>query len=144
MKNDLVVADSAAADGRTPRGNRDIEPFDILDRAAAVANEMMMRMKIGVVTRSFSFSGNLADQARASQIAQAVINRCAGNTRIAPVQRLENFIGGGVDGLAHQEFENVVALRRAPQVGALEAGVEIDGGRRHRFRLNLKLDFVKI
>ncbi len=101
MQNNFGLADAPALGGGFPRRNGDIEPLDVFDAAALIANKMMMAVEVGVEARGLAFSGRLADQAGTGQIAQDVVYRGAGNTRIAAGQGFEDFIGGGVDRFAH-------------------------------------------
>jgi len=65
MQNNFGLADATALGRGFPRRNGDIEPLDVFDAAALIANKMMMAVKVGVETRGLSFSGRLADQTRA-------------------------------------------------------------------------------
>ena len=111
MQNNFGLADAAALGRGFPRRNGDIEPLDVFDGAASIANKMMMTVEVGVEARGLPFSGRLTDQAGAGQVAQHIVDRGSGNARIAPRQGFEDFIGGRVDGLTHQVFEHVAALR---------------------------------
>jgi hypothetical protein len=41
-ENDLVVADVASTEGGAPRGERQVEPRDILNGSATLADKVMM------------------------------------------------------------------------------------------------------
>ena len=142
MQNNFGLADAPPLGGGFPRRNGDVEPLDVFNAAASIANKMMMTVEVGVEARGLPFPRRLADQAGAGQIAQNVIHRGAGYARVAAGQGFEDFIGSGVDGFAHQVFEHVAALGSAAQAGALKVLVEIDT-RLHFFRLYLRLEFVK-
>ena len=85
---------------------------------------MMVGVQIGVKTRGFSFGRHLPDQAGSGQVAQTIVDRGAGNPRIAAGERFKNFIRRGMNGLAHQVFEHISPLRRAAQPGALKMLIE--------------------
>jgi len=61
MQNNFGLADAAALGRGFPRRNGDVEPLDVIDSAALVANKMMMTVKVGVEARGLPFSGGLAD-----------------------------------------------------------------------------------
>jgi hypothetical protein len=142
VQNNFGLADAPLSGGGFPRRNGDIEPLDVFDRVAAVANKVMVAVQIGVVARGLAFPRHLADQTGLGEIAQAVVNGGAGDAGIAAVERVEDFIGGGVDGLAHQELQHVAALRGGAETDAVEVLIELGSGGAHMVRLNLNLDFV--
>ena len=143
MQNNFGLADATALGRGSPRRNGDVEPIDVFDAAALVANKMMMTVEVGIEARGLPFSGCLADQAGAGQVAQDVIDGSAGYARVTAGQGFKDLIGGRVNGLTHQVFEHVAALRRRAQAGALKVLIEIDA-LLHIFRLYLILDFVKL
>ena len=142
MQNNFGLADAPPLGSGSPRRNGNVEPLDVFDAGALIANKMMMTVEVGVEARGLPFCGHLADQAGAGQVAQNVVDRSAGHARIAAGQRFKDFIGGGVDGFANQVFEHVAALGRTAQSGALKVLIEV-AALLHCFRLYLRSDFVK-
>ena len=61
MQNNFGLADTPLPGGGFPRGNGDIEPFDVFDSAAPVANKVMVTMQIRVEARGLPFARHLAD-----------------------------------------------------------------------------------
>lgn len=95
-------------------------PVDVLDVAAAIANEVMMLAVFGVIARGAAFGGDLAHQARADEIAQIVIGGRAGRLRVHTIDGFEDLGCGGVFVVRHQERHDTVALRREAQPAMFE------------------------
>ena len=123
-EDDLVVADVASTEGGTPRRERQVEPRDILDGSATLADEVMMAAQIGVETGRLTLRHHFAHQAGFGQRPQIVVDGGTRSPRIVAVYGAKDLVRGGMDGVLRQEFQHGVALRGGPQGGRLKCLVE--------------------
>ena len=65
MQNNFGLADAPALGSGFPRRNGDVEPLNVFDGAALIANKMMMTVEVGVEARGLAFPRRLADQSGA-------------------------------------------------------------------------------
>ena len=137
VKRDFVAAHRAVAQGGLARAVGNVKPFDVFQRAAPVADKMMVRMDGGVEERRLAFGCQLAHQTGARQIPQRVVNRGPRDQRQTPVQRRINLIRRGVNRSPRQVFQHAVALGRPPQPARAQTLVQIGF---LGFRLQKRLD----
>ena len=90
-----------------------VVPFQILNVAAFIANEMVMLEAFGVETSGASFHRYFAYQACPHKVIQIVIGGGAGRARVQPVYAFEDFYSCGVPVVFQQESHYGVALRSA-------------------------------
>jgi hypothetical protein len=84
-QNDFVGSDAAKTRSGSRKG-RDFEPIHIFDRAAFIADEMMVLVQVRVVPRSFTVKRKFAHQAGFHERVQRVVNRRPRRPRVPPVQ----------------------------------------------------------
>ena len=99
-------------------GGGDGVPVNVFDAAAAIADEVIVLFVFGVVTGRAAFGGDFADEAGFYKVAEVVVGGGAGGARVEAVNGFEDFGGGGVFVMAHEERHDAVTLR-----GAAEAAV---------------------
>lgn len=134
-EQDLVASDLTLAQrGRRGAGGK-IEPRDIVHAAAAFANEVMVRMQIGIEPRRIALARNLPHQTGFGQRVKVVVDRGPGCPRIAAVYRMEDLVRGSMYIAADQEFEYSVTLRRGPQSRRSECLIELFQNIRHSLDL---------
>src|ERR1035438_8399224 len=76
-------------------------PLQILDIAAAVADEVVMPRAFRIKSRRAALHGHFTHQTSLHQIAQIVINRSPGRARIDAVHSFEDLRRCGMLGLLH-------------------------------------------
>ena len=118
--NELALTDDTLAECACGRAGNGV-PLDVFDAAAAVADEVMMQLVLGVVTRGAAFGGNLADEAGVNEVAEIVIDGGARRARVEAIYGLEDFRGGGVLMVVHEERHDAVTLRGAAQAAVFES-----------------------
>jgi len=101
--------------------SRNFKPFQILHRAAYIADKMVMRIYIGIVPGGFSIQRELTHQTRFHQRMQRVVDGGARSFGVTPVQRRGQVVHGRMVGVKHQMFEHGETLRRDPNAGAPES-----------------------
>jgi len=116
----LAFADDALAEGFWC-GRFDGVPPEVFYAAAAVADEVVVLLVFGVVTGGAAFGGDLADEAGFYQIAEVVVGGGAGGAWVDAVDGFEDFSGGGMLVVLHEERHDAVALRRAAEAAVFEA-----------------------
>ena len=119
-EDDLICTDFPPGERRASGGDGQVEPRNVFDGTAGVADEMMMAVQVGIVAGSLALGENFADESGHLERAQIVVDRGARGTRIVAVESDENFLSGGMDGVFGQEFEHRIALRRGPQFRRFE------------------------
>src|SRR5450755_2209505 len=70
-----------------------VAPLNVLDVAAAVANEVMMPHALRIESRGAALDGHFTHQARLHQIPQIVIGCGPGRARIHAIHAFEDFRG---------------------------------------------------
>jgi len=91
-------------------GGGDGVPVDVFDAAAAIADEVIVLFVFGVVTGRAAFGGDFADEAGFYKVAEVVVGGGAGGARVEAVDGFEDFGGGGVFMMAHEERHDAVTL----------------------------------
>jgi hypothetical protein len=135
-KNEFTLAKNSLTKGaRSGLGH--IVPLDILDVAAAVADEVVMTHDLGVESCGAALDSHFPHQTRLHQVPQIVISGRPGTPRIYPIHSFEDFRGRGMPGLFHEECHHGKALWRTPQPGAFQ-GLFNRLGVHDEFRLSLK------
>src|SRR4029077_13793382 len=72
-KNKLAFAKNPLAEGARGRAGHAV-PLNVLDVAAAIADEVVMPHALGIESRGSAFDGHFTYQARIHQVAQIVIS----------------------------------------------------------------------
>lgn len=140
MKNDFVIPHRAGADGGLARALGDLNPVDVVHLPAGVANEMVVRMQVGVEPRGFALGGKLAHEAGLRQFPQRVIHGGPRDQAKTAIQRGKNLIRRGVYRPVAQIFEYTVSLGRAPEATDAEMLAQIGVIGFQTVRLHLILD----
>ena len=118
-ENQLTLAKDALAE-RACGWLGDVIPLHILDIAAAVADEVVMPHAFRVESSRAALGGHFTHQTRLHQVPEIVISSGPGTARIFAIYSREDFRGGGMSGVLHQERHHGVALRSAPQSTGLQ------------------------
>ncbi len=119
----VVTAHHAAAGQGAAWKAGEINAFDIVDAAAGLADEVVVAADIGVVAGGAgAFEREFANQAGGDQRVEVVVDGGAGSARVGAVDGVEDIVGSGVRGMAHEEVEHGVPLRGAAE-GAVAEGV---------------------
>src|SRR5438034_9903779 len=92
--------------------------LNVLNIAAAVADEVVMRHACRIESRGAALHGYFTHQTRLHQVPQIVISRGPGRTRIHAIHAFEDFRRRGMPVMFHQECHHGVALRSASQPAA--------------------------
>jgi len=95
-------------------------PFNILDVAAAVADEVVMLHALGIEARGPTLDGHFTHQARLHQVPQIVISSGPGRARVHAIYGFGDFRSRGMPVVLQQECHHGVALRSAAQSAAIE------------------------
>ena len=111
-------------------------PIDVLNVAAAIADEMVMPHSFRVEARGAALDGDLAHQACLHEIAKIVVGGGTRGARVHSIHVFENFRGRRVSLALHQEGHHGIALRRAAQPRVLEGLLDCFCVHEN-FRLNL-------
>ena len=98
----------------------EIEPLHVFHFAAAIADEMVMAHPFRVVACGAPFRGHFAHQTGLHQIAKIVVGCGSRRTRVDAVHGIENFRGGRMAVLVHQEGHYGITLRSAAQPAVFE------------------------
>ena len=97
-----------------------VAPFNVLDIAAAVADEVVMPYAFRIESRGAALHGHFTHQTRLHQVPQIVISRGPGRARINPIHGFEDFGSRGMPVVFHQECHHGVALRGTPQTAVFQ------------------------
>lgn len=137
VENHVVTAYQVAAGQAAARKAGEVNAFDVVEAAAGLADEVVVAAHIGVVAGGApTFEREFANQARADERVEVVVDGCAGSARVGAVDGMEDLVGGGVHGVAQEEVEHSVPLRRAAKGAGAKGVVE------SLFRTNQILDYV--
>lgn len=98
----------------------ELEPLDIFDVAAAIADEVVMLLVFGIITGGTAFGGDLANETSFDEVVEIVVGGSAGGARIDAVDGFEDLGCGGVLVVRHKKRHDGVALRGATQTAILE------------------------
>ncbi len=118
--DELALADDALAEGFWC-GRFDGVPLEVFDVAAAVADEVVVLLVLGVVAGGAAFGGDLADEAGVDEVAEVVVGGGAGRAGVDAVDGFKDLGGGGVLVVREQERHDAVALGRAAEAAVFKA-----------------------
>jgi hypothetical protein len=118
-EDEFAVAKNPLTEGARARPGHVI-PFNILNIAAAVADEVVMLDALRIEARGAALDGHFTHQARLHQVPQIVISRGPGRARIHAIYGFGDFRSRWVPIVFQQECHHSVALRSASQSAAIE------------------------
>src|SRR6202047_676900 len=117
-EDEFAFAKNSLTEGARARPGHVI-PFNILNIAAAVADEVVMLDALRIEARGAALDGHFTHQARLHQVPQIVISRGPGRARIHAIHGFGDFRSRWVPIAFQQECHHSVALRSASQSAAI-------------------------
>lgn len=118
-ENKFAFAKDPLAEGTRP-GPGHVEPGNVLDIAATVADEVVMLHAFRVEARGTTLDGYFTNQPRLYQVPQVVVSRGSGRARVHTIHGFEDFPSRRMPVVFHEERHHGIALGRTPQPGAVE------------------------
>ena len=95
-------------------------PIDVLNIAAAIADEVVMPHAFRVEARGAAFDGDLTHKTHLHQVPQVVVSCGPRRAGIHAIHGLEDFRSRGMAVALRQECHHGIALRRAAQSTVLQ------------------------
>src|ERR1700683_1280846 len=118
-EDEFAFAKNPLTEGARARSGHVI-PFNILNIAAAVADEVVMLHAFCIEARGAALDGHFTHQARLPQVPQIVVSRGPGRAGIHAIDGFGDFRSRGMPVVFQQERHHGVALRSATQSAAIE------------------------
>jgi hypothetical protein len=99
---------------------RNVEPLNVIDSPAAFADKMMVVFSVTFKACGVTRERDFPDQTSLHEGVQAVVDRCPGGPRIVRIDGPEYLVGGTMNRMPPEIFEENVPLRSTPQPARAE------------------------